>query len=1545
MGLVNGEARRYLPKNAENSNASGENIPLSEYMQYGRTPEQAGMEARARREGERAQHGTLNEVIAANHDAIAQTGVLAKMTGDEFQVDKHKLVDKVTEFFNSIGNKVFRAGFGDVTLNRSGARDSISHGMGRNKAIAFSAVPEVIENGTIIDTQSNWKGRRYDTVTFGGQIQIGEQIYDMGVIVKKYDNADMASKYYLHEVILANEKGETMSFKTGTKMGYPSDTVSPDDETMSFKTGTREGYPSDTASPDNSISPNAENSNSSGENIPLGEYMQYGKTPEQAGMEARARREGERAQQQRAEKQEAETQTLIDAWNTARPIRDRIEDMRSKMNLTENDERVLQGSMLTGDTNGILKNANDPTAVLQLYQLEQQAREAMEPVRKYNAERRQRMELQAAEFAESIAEYATDKKRGLAYQTETPERNIYDIFGKAHRAEAERFIGEYLTPVHKAAAEGVRLQNGYRERVKALNLDKHESAMVQMIAEGERRAAEMYASEHGIKLDEAKNAKLNRAATEFRAIYSELMQKINEVEVKNGLEPTRVRRDYMPHFVDGKPDTLIAKAFYRLGMKITGKDTIPTDLAGVTEAFRPGHQWESHLQHRTGENTVYDAVRGFDQYIDTMADYLTQTDNIQKLRALEDAVRYRLSDEGTRAKIDEIKRDYTKDALARRQAMEDAYDADNQTTAFQRAVNEVVGQRDAGMRNFVTELRRYTDQLAGKKHRGDRGIEDMVGRDIYEISRNLEGRVAANMIALNPGSWLTNFIPITQAWGEVDAKHLLRGMAETVKSYAKDDGFVDTSAFLTNRHGSESIAKTTLRKISDKAGAPMEWIDHFVSDSIVRARTMQNMEKNRMDFSAAVDEADSFAAGLMADRSKGSMPGVFEMRNPLIKTFTMFQLEVNNQLRYLAKDLPRHMEGKSTAAAMAATGAALTKIFLGAFLFNAAYSQLTGRDSALDPIGMIADALGIGDDDDKERTGWDVAESLGKSVAENLPFVGGIIGGGRVPISSALPDMGNIWNAAKGSAATNKKAQTIGKELLKPAIYLLPPFGGGAANKIINGYQTVKAGGSYSLDSDGNRVLQFPAYGQTPLDYAKAMAFGKWSSKEAQQYVDSGFGGLNAKETAAYEELHSMGVSSRDAWAAVRGLDGFETVKDEDGKVVQSKKEQQRLALFDNDTLTAAQKEALDRALIVSGEDELPADYSDRTAFLLSQYVSDNRKSAARAALNTGLSIDQFRTWDGRMTETAREKDADGKSKFSTAEAAGRVLNEIQNDSTLKDSEKQAIADYVLISAMSDSVQEKWQEVRGKVNATDFVKFRAALADINKDGGTPKNDEITAAVEAVPGLTDEQRGYLWQSAKSGSTKNNPWGAETAKAGAVNPVEGGTLSSGFGLRQSFTTSNGASSSSNHKAIDIAAPAGTAVKAAMGGKIIAVTPGYNGGYGNTVEIDCGGGIVMKYHHMQDGSISGVSVGQEVSAGEQIGKVGSTGNSTGPHLDFQVVKDGDFVDPRNYIPGYGEGTAATISAAQDTSTSGGKRGGSGSGSGGLKKLEGLKKLPVFG
>ena len=379
---------------------------------------------------------------------------------------------------------------------------------------------------------------------------------------------------------------------------------------------------------------------------------------------------------------------------------------------------------------------------------------------------------------------------------------------------------------------------------------------------------------------------------------------------------------------------------WRIGMKLTGRDTLTTDLAGLTEKFRPGHQWERHLQHREGENTVYDAVKGFDQYVSEISDYIMLTDQIQKLRALEDSVRYTLSDEGTQRKIDEIKSDFMKDPLKRRQEIEAVYDDGGDRTAFQRAIDPLLRQKEAGMRNFVTELRRYTDSLCGKKHRGDRGIEDIVGRDVYEISKNVEGRVAANMIALNPGlGWADGIIPLTQAAGEIDTKSLLQGMAETVRAAFSDDGFVNTSTFLTSRYGSDSISKTALRRVSDLAGAPMECIDHFAAESIVRARVAQNIGRH-MALDEALAEADSFASSLMADRSKGATPGAFEMKNPLVKVFTMYQLETNNQLRYFFKDLPRHMEGKSRAAAIASTGLALTKAFTLAFFYNRIYHEL-----------------------------------------------------------------------------------------------------------------------------------------------------------------------------------------------------------------------------------------------------------------------------------------------------------------------------------------------------------------------------------------------------------------------------------------------------------------------------------------------------------------------------------------------------------------------------------------------------------------------------
>lgn len=98
---------------------------------------------------------------------------------------------------------------------------------------------------------------------------------------------------------------------------------------------------------------------------------------------------------------------------------------------------------------------------------------------------------------------------------------------------------------------------------------------------------------------------------------------------------------------------------------------------------------------------------------------------------------------------------------------------------------------------------------------------------------------------------------------------------------------------------------------------------------------------------------------------------------------------------------------------------------------------------------------------------------------------------------------------------------------------------------------------------------------------------------------------------------------------------------------------------------------------------------------------------------------------------------------------------------------------------------------------------------------------------------------------------------------------------------------------HSGIDYPAPTGTPIYASAGGRVIFA--GYRAQYGRTVEIDHGGGLVTRYAHA---SAVLVKVGQVVMPEEQIARVGSTGRSTGPHLHFEILRGGRFVDPKVFI-----------------------------------------------
>jgi murein DD-endopeptidase MepM/ murein hydrolase activator NlpD len=97
---------------------------------------------------------------------------------------------------------------------------------------------------------------------------------------------------------------------------------------------------------------------------------------------------------------------------------------------------------------------------------------------------------------------------------------------------------------------------------------------------------------------------------------------------------------------------------------------------------------------------------------------------------------------------------------------------------------------------------------------------------------------------------------------------------------------------------------------------------------------------------------------------------------------------------------------------------------------------------------------------------------------------------------------------------------------------------------------------------------------------------------------------------------------------------------------------------------------------------------------------------------------------------------------------------------------------------------------------------------------------------------------------------------------------------------------------HEGIDIAAPSGTPIRAAAAGRIIFA--GVMSGYGNITIIDHGNGLATAYAHQSAFALGGGSVSQ----GTIIGYVGTTGNSTGPHLHFEVRVNGTPVDPMGYL-----------------------------------------------
>lgn len=743
----------------------------------------------------------------------------------------------------------------------------------------------------------------------------------------------------------------------------------------------------------------------------------------------------------------------------------------------------------------------------------------------------------------------------------TPDRVFDDAFGR--NAPIMRAI--YIDPVKHAETERTEYQNSVIEDVKKLRLNQAESALVQRFGEGlltpgqlleeiddglakrgrklkggdgewhgdpdTAGSAAVGAAESGAKADEVR--RIAYAAQVIGGHYARMYDMVNDALVRNGYDQLGRIKNYFPHF-DGEEGGALKKAMRRLG--ITSQNfELPADIYGLTETFSPGHQYSPFTQRRTGNATTYDALEGLSRYMDPMTCIAYHTDNIQRLRQLESAVRAGEKN-GTLTPRPQSTGDFGK---------------------------------------LAVWIHEYANQLAGKKANifGDRDAEKLMGRKVYNSVTKLTNRRSAAAVAFNISSALSNTIPVV----EIAVKHpiaLTQALGRWGMQLLSDGNAMPESEFLTRRYGTDRLQDTFFSRLGDFANKPFELIDAMAGNVVVRTCYEANLRAG-MDPQSAMMSADSEAARLMADRSKGALPNLFGSRI-FMTTLGQYQIEPLNQFMRLTQDTWRELSSDTTmtetgrggemqthlgAAAYARGTGTLALYAIVSWLTNWAWEKLTGRDILPDPIGAAGDAKKNYD----ENGDWfEAAKAGAMSMLEGLPFFGMGRLGTNV-LGDAWESGKDLFDALQATVTGSEKAAEAWNTVFWGGMSYIT--GGGQFKK------TYQGAGKLLQDGAFNRYgqLMYPVDASDTWTRIQAMVFGYSSTEYARMYYDEGRQPLSDANTQKYLDLVEAGMNPGEAYESLYAYQKADRLRTQLNK-----------AIKEGDTETAAQLESQIKQLIAN---------------------------------------------------------------------------------------------------------------------------------------------------------------------------------------------------------------------------------------------------------------------------------------------------------------------------------------------------------------------------
>lgn len=849
--------------------------------------------------------------------------------------------------------------------------------------------------------------------------------------------------------------------------------------------------------------------------------------------------------------------------------------------------------------------------------------------RKYAAQRQWQGKL------EELFGTSDDRKLpgALSLQVNTMQRNVEKTFGKEL---GKKINEEFFDPILENSAEKIRFINRMFDRVRGFDLSESESALVQRVIEGtaaadqvskldpdmqkrvtdaatstdvKKTAAEMNIPQEQMELVERYKAwldtqarlqdadvdakKIEEAAAGYKKAYNEFYDLINEFLVSHGYDPIGYVKGYAPHMQPEKAQEGTAKFLKLIGIDAQVSE-LPTAIAGRTDSFRPGKQWNPYFLERTktsNDNVEYDAVGGYESYVNYMANVLYHTDDIMKLREMSKYFRGKYARDGISDRIAQA-REMHNASLEQKIGFLESADriaegtrlTEEQADAALDKYIDSLFENINGMTKygqFVSVLDDYTNKLAGKRTTGDRTIEHEVGRTALNIGNKLTKIFGESTIVGNLSSALNQTAQIPMLTAEVGVGNVAEAVRDIVTGETKADGWEGASDFLTGKRGIDQLTETKgLGKVMDVAAIPFEAVDDVASRVIVRAKYLQEV-KNGATHEEAMRAADEYASRMVGNRIQGAKPMAFEGSRLSQKVLTTFQLEVANAWSHITHDLPMEYQtmaktqGQNVAVKKFA-GLAM-KYLLEAFLFNRLTEWIYGGTPApFDVIGYVTGAIGAGEGlstnkylltaldntleavtgerglgTEKPDGGFDTeaaAKQLGYTVSGDIPFLSNALSAvGASDSNMPLPTIplktgADVAKMIVGKDADTREdaAQKLAEDAPKELKTWLPM--GNQIYKTGKGVETLVRGGAYSGYGDSER-LKYPVDTSGPkglLKGAQMVLFGPNATQDANEFYASGDRSLSVKQTQAYRDIVASGADKKTVYEtmqAVRSVD------------------------------------------------------------------------------------------------------------------------------------------------------------------------------------------------------------------------------------------------------------------------------------------------------------------------------------------------------------------------------------------------------------------------